>query len=138
MIFKDVIKNIRANESLGDLYTEKELLTSHNLTIKQLNEWSVSSFCFKSISGYDIHSFTFDFSNKEIITIHIILDFITKFIEDNVHKSVKESDLNNYNVKLEQLIKECVYYEVLEVNENRIMVLTFKGFGVLGVILEKE
>ena len=38
MDFKNVIKNIRANESLGYLYTEKEVLTSHNLTVEQLTE----------------------------------------------------------------------------------------------------
>ena len=108
------------------------------LSVGELKEKSVNHFNLKSKSGYDIATLTYDFDNKEIITIHIILDFITNFIKDNVHKSVKESELNSYNIKLEHLIKECVHYEILEVNENRIMVLTFKGFGILGVILEKE
>lgn len=136
MIFKDVIKNIRANESLGYLYNEKELLTSHNLTIEQLVEWSVSSFCFKSISGYDIHSFTFDFSNKEIVTIHIILDYVNKFILDNIGKSVLETDLTKYNIKTEQLIAICSSYDIIELFDNRVMILFYKELGVLSIILE--
>lgn len=136
MIFKDVIKNIRANESLGYLYTEKELLTSHNLTIEQLTEWAVSSFCFKSISGYDIFSFTFDFSNKEIVTIHIILDYVNKFILDNIGKSVLETELTNYNIKLEQLVKECNRYDIVDILDNRVMFLIFKDLGTFSIILE--
>lgn len=123
MIFKDVIKNIRANESLGYLCNEKELLTSHNLTIEQLTEWSVSSF-------------TFDFSNKEIVTIHIILDYVNKFIIDNIGKSVLETELTNYNIKLEQLVKECNRYDILDILDNRVMFLIFKDLGTFSIILE--
>ena len=136
--FKEFIKCIRSNENLGYLYTEKDVYNAYMLTVGELKEKSVNHFDFKSKSGYDISALTYDFDNKEIVTIHIILDFITCFIKENIRKTVKETDLINYNVKLEQLIKECIHYEILEVNENRIMVLTFKGFGILGVILEKE
>lgn len=136
MVFKDVIKNIRANESLGYLYTEKEVLTSHNLTVEQLTEWAVSSFCFKSISGHEIKCFTFDFANKDIVTIHIILDYINKFIIDNIGKSVLETDLTKYNIKTEQLIANCLRYDIIEIFDNRVMILYYKELGVISIILE--
>lgn len=135
MIFKDVIKNIRANESLGYLYTEKELLTSHNLTIEQLTEWAVSSFCFKSISHYETKCFTFDFGNKELITIHIILDYVNKFVMDNIGKSILETELTKYDIKLEQLIQLASRYDIVEILDNRVMVLIFKDLGLVFVIL---
>lgn len=134
--FKDFIKCIRANENLGYLYTEKEVFNTYMLSVTELKDKSVNHFNFKSKSGYDIVTLTYDFDNKEIVTIHIILDFITSFIKENIRKSVKETDLINYNIKLEQLIKECIHYEILEVNKSRLMVLTFKGFGILGIVLE--
>ena len=118
------------------MYTEKELLTSHNLTIEQLTEQAASNFCFKSFSGYDIHSFTFEFSNKEIVTIHIILDYVNKFILDNIGKSVLETELTNYDIKLEQLIKESTKHDILEILDNRVMFLIFKDLGIVSIILE--
>lgn len=135
---KKAIKEIRANESLGYLYTEEEVINSFGLSINQLIENSINHFVFSSAIGQDVNTLTYDFSGKEIITIHIIIDYITGFIKENIRKTVKESDLVNRNIKIEQLIKECIHYEILEVNEDRVMVLTFKGFGILGVILEKE
>lgn len=136
--FKEFINCIKSNENLGYLYTEKEVYNAYNLSIIELKDKSINYFNFKSKSGYDIISLTYDFDGKEIITIHIILDFVTGFIKENIRKSVKENDLINYNIKLEQLIKECIHYEIVEVVDNRVMFLTFKGFGLLGIILEKD
>lgn len=135
MDFKNVIKNIRANESLGYLYTEKEVLTSHNLTVEQLTEGAVSSFCFNSTSGYEVKCLTFDFANKDIVIIHIILDYINKFIVGNIGKSVLESELTKYNIKLEKLIQVCSNYHIVEIFNNRVMILFYKELGILSIIL---
>lgn len=135
MDFKNVIKNIRANESLGYLYTEKEVLTSHNLTVEQLTERAVSISCFNATSGYEVKCLTFDFANKDIVTIHIILDYINKFIVDNIGKSVLESELTKYNIKLEKLIQVCSNYHIVEIFNNRVMILFYKELGILSIIL---
>lgn len=136
--FKEFIKCIKSNENLGYLYTEKEIYNAYMLSITELKDKSINYFNCKSKSGFEIVVLTFDFGDKEIVTVHIILDFIASFIKENIRKSVKESELISYNIKLEQLIKECIHYEIVEVGDNRVMFLTFKGFGLLGIILEKE
>lgn len=75
------------------------------------------------------------FANKDIVTIHIILDYINKFIVDNIGKSVLESELTKYNIKLEKLIQVCSNYHIVEIFNNRVMILFYKELGILSIIL---
>ena len=134
--FKEFIKCIRSNENLGYLYTEKEVFNAFMLSVTELKDKSVNHFNFKSNSGYDIATLTYDFDNKEIVTIHIILDYVNKFILDNIGKSVLETDLTKYNIKTEQLIANCLRYDIIEIFDNRVMILYYKELGGLSIILE--
>ena len=132
--FKDIIRNIKADESLDYLYSEKEILEGYQLTLSELKQKSIHNFSFKSKSGEQIACFTFDFGS-DIITIHVILDYVKKFINDNIGETVLETELIFLNIKLEHLIKESVNYDIIELNNRRLMILTFEGLGIISIIL---